>query len=175
MCVLCSRCTASPFGNHAMVYPPHPVQVLRTLRSGDGTPRTFHCAPTCDRPHHSVHPAAQTGPVFHDVHDGPSPCPITVSLLPYLKTFDFDVSYQVPLHLFFVKMLFNTVSLLATVICAISAPVAQAAHSFAGSNLYYAAGLSSADRTTLFKYVFLLLLTFRCRPIPLAGVCKARR
>lgn len=48
-------------------------------------------------------------------------------------------------------MLFGTVSLLAAVIGAISAPLAQAAHSFAGSNLYYAAGLSSADRTTLFK------------------------
>lgn len=56
-------------------------------------------------------------------------------------------------------MLFNSVSFLAAVVCAISAPVVQAAHSFAGSNLYYAAGLSSADRTTLFKYaVFFQLL-----------------
>jgi hypothetical protein len=30
--------------------------------------------------------------------------------------------------------------------------VARAANSFAGSNLYYAAGLSSSQRATLFRY-----------------------
>jgi hypothetical protein len=30
--------------------------------------------------------------------------------------------------------------------------VASAAKSFAGSNLYYAAGLSSSEQTTLFRY-----------------------
>ena len=48
-------------------------------------------------------------------------------------------------------MLFGKKILLATIFAVAAAPLALAAHSFAGSNLYYAAGLSSADRTTLFK------------------------
>lgn len=40
---------------------------------------------------------------------------------------------------------------LATALAAICAPFVFAAHSFAGSNLYYAAGLSASERNTLFK------------------------
>lgn len=42
---------------------------------------------------------------------------------------------------------------LAPLVALIAAPFALAAKGFAGSNLYYAAGLSAADRTTLLKYV----------------------
>lgn len=52
----------------------------------------------------------------------------------------------------------NSLRLLAA-FCGIASPMlAEAAKSFAGSNLYYAAGLSAAERTTLLKYVCPLVL-----------------
>jgi mannan endo-1,4-beta-mannosidase len=49
-------------------------------------------------------------------------------------------------------MIMKLVKFLTSAICAVaSAPIVLAANSFSGSNLYYAAGLTASQQTTLFK------------------------